>query len=280
MYGFARKPIWIFGHLLTLTALAAFITAGLWQLSRHYEQREQNEAVRDREAASALTAAELLSEIASDPEALGELTWRMAEVSGTWSHDDAVLIRNRSQTGFSGCYLALPLKLETLSSSSSGDTGESAVLVVAGWLQSATCIDVTTASKQAEQTELTALTALANELLPSEPVSLLGRVRQTQTRALFGPTDPPNGRLISLARVDVERIDAQTPQTLAPSYLELVTATPVLTNLEPVNPPETDAGPHLGYTFQYFAFAVIAFVGYPLVIVRYARRQDGLTNDF
>ncbi len=319
MYGFVRKPIWIFGHLLTLALLAAFITAGLWQLSRHYEQRDLNEAVRSRASAPALTAVELLAGNTNNPagsgpdntsaspndtdtgstgqgaQALAELEWHTVEVSGTWSHDDAVLIRNRSQAGFSGCYLAAPFELEEPNDRSTGY----AVVVVAGWLPSATCIDVTNASSSSsaarsdspdsnassQTAELTALTELASELLtgglqPGAPAHLLGRVRLTQTRGLLGPTDPPTGRLVSLARVDVARIDAQTPQPLASTYLELVAATPPLTNLEPVDPPETDPGPHLGYTFQYFAFAAIAVVGYPLVIVRYARRQDRFTNDF
>ena len=41
-------------------------------------------------------------------------------------------------------------------------------------------------------------------------------------------------------------------------------------------PPDLDAGPHLGYAMQWFSFSLIALVGYPLILRRVARsRQDG-----
>jgi surfeit locus 1 family protein len=39
--------------------------------------------------------------------------------------------------------------------------------------------------------------------------------------------------------------------------------------------PELDEGPHLSYAVQWFVFATIAAVGYPLVLRRLSRRGPG-----
>lgn len=275
MYGFLGKPRWLLGHLLTLCLLTAFILAGLWQLSRHNERQDLNDAVLERAVEPPLDATELwvaatdeagtTNTADSTPDVLARLEWRTATVRGRWALDDAVLIRNRSFRGLGGCYLAAPVVLDS-TRATTPSTAERAVLVVVGWRPSASCLEVNSATA----------TAVA--------INLQGRVRLTQTRGLFGPTDPPTGRLTSLARVDVARINAQTPQTLAPVYLELITAAPLLTNplltnplltnLETLDPPTTDAGPHLGYTVQYFLFAAVALIGYPLILRKQALRNS------
>ena len=48
-----------------------------------------------------------------------------------------------------------------------------------------------------------------------------GRARATQERGAFGPSDPGEGVLTELARVDIARLRQQLPYPVLPAYLEL-----------------------------------------------------------
>ena len=107
---------------------------------------------------------------------------------------------------------------------------------------------------------------------------------------MLGPSDPPQGRLASLARTDVNRIDQQTTLDLVPVYVELTNATRrdgsaitfgdsmadsgAAPLVRPLPPPALDAGPHLGYALQWFSFALVAIVGYTLVLRHQARKGE------
>ena len=238
MYGFVREPKWIAAHLLTLLLLTAFVTAGVWQFGRHQARGERNETVVERSNAPVLGAADLFG--SSD-----DIEFQMVQLKGTWSPDDAVLIRNRSHQEMAGCHLAVPLAI----------SDAQAVLVVVGWLHQSSCD-----SNQLEP--------------PSETVSLTGRVRLSQKRGAIGARDSLSGVLTSLARTDVARIDQQVSFTLAPVYVELMTSTPSASTAIPVDPPPTHLGPHLAYAVQWFLFFAVGAVGYPLVLRRQARKGD------
>ena len=190
MYGFVREPKWIAAHLLTLLLLIAFMSAGVWQFQRHQARGDRNEIVVERSSATVLTATDLFASTES-------IEFRMVQLEGKWSPEDAVLIRNRSHQEMAGCHLAVPLAI----------SDARAVLVVVGWLHQSSCD--------------------ANQLEPpSETVSLTGRVRLSQERGAIGARDSSSGILASLARTDVARIDQQVPFSLAPVYVEVITSDP------------------------------------------------------
>ncbi|MDE0498482.1 MAG: SURF1 family protein [Acidimicrobiaceae bacterium] len=274
MYSFARKPIWLAGHALAAGLLVIFVIAGFWQLSRHNEVSDRNALVAERIDMRPLDA-ERFFEAVADPESIDELEFRTVMLPVARFHGDgAVLIRNRSLEGVAGCHFAIPAEVP-----SSDNSEPMGVLAVAGWLPSQTC----------------------EEMLVDEPDRLLvvrtplaaatrfeGRIRRSQERGWLGPADPAQGRLESMARVDVERINRQTDLDLVPMYVEVIHfANPDGSKIEPrrvaaegapvlefIPPPELDAGPHLGYTFQWFSFAAVAIVGYTLVLRHQARKGD------
>ncbi|WP_423916318.1 SURF1 family protein [Candidatus Poriferisodalis sp.] len=292
MYHFARTPRWLAGHALAGVLLVIFLIAGFWQLSRHNEVRERNSVIAERQAMPPLDEDRFFDAM-SDTETIDQLEYRsvsLAMVDFDW--DESVLIRNRSLGGVAGCHLALPA--ETASTNSDESYG---VLVVAGWLPEPGC--GTTRGSEAGSTDVIAIRL-------ATPTPITGRIRTSQERGLLGPTDPAEGQLSSLARVDVERIERQTTLDLVPVYVEridhrdavdiapvrfedvnamtptgetlawgedtapdLIMLTPV-----PLPPPELDAGPHLGYTLQWFSFALVAIVGYTLVLRHQARRGE------
>ena len=278
MYSFARKPIWLAGHALAGGLLVIFVIAGFWQLSRHGEVRDRNAAIVERIEMRPLDVDRFFEAVstAGHAEQLEYRTVTLPVERFDWN--DAVQIRNRSLDGIAGCHIAVPVAPDRAA------TGTTGVLVVAGWLP---------AGGACEDAVATGAAAFAGGL--SDTRQLTGRIRLSQQRGLLGPADPAVGRLDSLARTDVQRIDRQTTLDLVPVYVELIAATradatPIrfggdgsgsassrtgLTALlRPLRPPELDAGPHLGYTIQWFSFAAVAIVGYTLVLRHQARKGE------
>ncbi len=54
-------------------------------------------------------------------------------------------------------------------------------------------------------------------------MTLGGVVHRSQERGTLGATDPPDGRLTSLARVDLDRYDQQVEGDLLPVWVQLTT---------------------------------------------------------
>lgn len=274
MYRFARTPLWLAGHLLAGGLMMIFLIAGFWQLSRHGEQRDRNAVAAERQELRPLDA-DRFFEAVSDAETIGQLEYRSVTFPAIrFDWGDRVLIRNRTLNGIAGCHLALPAENVSVSGDVTVGTG---VLVVAGWLNAGVC-DPAAARRAAFERGL------------AETGQIAGRVRLSQQRGLLGPTDPSDGRLESLARTDVQRINQQTSLELAPVYVELITAarvdgapiklgdnasgTGLSALLVPLPSPELDAGPHLGYALQWFGFAAVAIVGYTLVLRHQARKGE------
>ena len=241
MYGFLRQPKWLAAHALVLVLLPTFIGAGIWQYTRHLDRQGVNDAAAARAALVDLDETSLASISANNDE------YRGISVLGVWSPDDAVIIRNRSRNGAAGCHLAVPF-----------DTVEAVdLLVVAGWLTETSCVSTGTDYR-----------------LPAGQVQLTARLRATQTRGSLGPRDAAEGRLESLARTDVARIDQQVDLALAELYGELIEAAPLVEGVAILEAPSLEAGPHLGYAVQWFLFFVVGAVGYPIVLRHHARRGD------
>ncbi len=238
MYSFVRQPKWMAAHVLVLLLLVTFLLAGTWQFGRHQKRIDRNEVVLDRADAVLIEIGDLF-----EPQDIFE--FRLVQLKGSWSTSDSVLIRNRSHQDMAGCHLAIPLAV----SSNEG------VLVVAGWLNEPLC-DI-------DQLEV-----------PTGDVSLVGRVRLTQTRGAIGARDRADGVIRTLARTDVARVDQQVALSLAPVYVELITSNPSVAEAVAVDPPPTDLGPHLAYAVQWFLFFAVGAVGYPLVLRRQARKGD------
>ena len=150
-------------------------------------------------------------EAVSDPDTADDLEHRLVTLPiapDGWDYwNEGVQIRHRSLNGSPGCHLATPV------AATSNDNAEPfGVLLVEGWLPQRAC----TGWLQGEVAVIASRIGAASQIT--------GRVRVSQERGRLGPTDPAQGRLESLARTDVERIDQQTTLDLVPVYLELVSA--------------------------------------------------------
>ena len=169
-------------------------------------------------------------------------------MSGTYDTSRQVLIRNRSRDSNPGWWLVTPLV--------SGDG--TAVAVNRGWVPY-------------NVDENGPLDQFAP---PAGTVTVTGMVQATQNR-VSGPYDPAEGQLHTLSRVDLTRLQQQVPYDLFPVYVNLASSSPAQAgNLpSPVPVPELGDGPHLNYAGQWFIFATLTLIVYPLLLRRRARER-------
>jgi cytochrome oxidase assembly protein ShyY1 len=250
-YRFVLRPKWILSHVLVLVLVVVMINLGFWQLRRLHEKKTYNSSVRANESIAAAPIESLLHP--NDPSSRGkDLAFRRVNLTGTYDTTNEVIIRARSLDERPGVWVATPLVLQD------GD----AVLVVRGFLPTQGTPDRVPADAEP----------------PNGQITLDGLLQETQTKGVFGATDPSDGRLATLARVDVARMQKQVPYALLPVWVQLQQSQPAQAGPEPELLPEPvlDEGPHFSYAVQWFIFSTIAIVGYPLILRRSARnREDG-----
>jgi surfeit locus 1 family protein len=165
--------------------------------------------------------------------------YQHVEATGTFDVDDEVTIRNRTFEGVVGRHVVTPLVL---------DDG-TAVLVDRGWIP----LDGSPPAP------------------PAGEVTVDGVLLKTQERSI-GPKDPDAGVLDELNRVDVQRVQQQVDVDLYPLYVQLQAPAPVGDYPEVLEPPPRDEGPHRSYAFQWFLFAAVVVVGYPILLRRRSRQ--------
>lgn len=238
-------------HVVVLAAVIAMINLGLWQLRRLDEKRDRNQLLAQNYSKPPAQLGDLLEEVGRA--GIERLRFRQVLLRGTWDPEGEVAIRNRTLGGAPGRWVATPLLPEG---------GGPAVLVVRGWIP-----------QSIQDTE----PPFGDVAPPAGSVEVRGYVEPTQERGSIGPVDRPEGRLAELSRVDVERFAAQYGR-VEPFFVQLIEPVPASGIPTPVPLPEPDEGPHLAYAGQWAIFALIAIVGYPLVLRRVARSRAGLDD--
>jgi cytochrome oxidase assembly protein ShyY1 len=180
-----RRPIWILGHVIALTACLLFVRLGLWQLDRLEEKKARNDVIAERADAPPVDA---LTVVGGD-----EAEYRHVVAEGSYDDDGTVTIRNRSLQGTVGRHVVTPLVL----------ADGSWLYVNRGWI--ALEGDVPDA--------------------PAGDVEVEGLLRATEERGSIGPRDPAEGALRELNRVDLERLQQQVDVEVQPHWLQLTSST-------------------------------------------------------
>jgi cytochrome oxidase assembly protein ShyY1 len=228
-----RRPIWLLGHLVALAAIIVFVRCGFWQIDRLHQKQARNRLIAERSDGPAVDL---------DTVPISNAEYQRVRVHGHFDDRDHVLVRNRAFEGTNGFHVLTPFVR---------DDG-SVVLVVRGWI------------------------GLDDKAPPSprDELTIEGLLLRSQVRR-FGPKDPATGHLDVVNRVDIARVAQQLPgRDVYPLYLQLTKPAPPKGE-EPniVEPPARDEGPHRSYAIQWFLFAAVVLVGYPLLIRR--RSQQG-----
>lgn len=252
MYRFALRPRWVLSHLIVAALAITLVSLGFWQLRRLDDKRNYNDRVRARSALPEAVIDDLLSPQDSAL-AAARVEFRRVRVTGTFAGNEQVLVRSRSFDDSPGSWVLAPLRT---------DDG-TLVVVNRGWIANNGIYDAVP----------------PDFAVPVGEVTVTGMLMRSQTRGRFGPTDPPTGRLTSLARVDLSRYARQLDGQVTPAWVQQRTIVPApaasATVPRALGPPELDEGPHFGYAVQWFIFATIALVGYPLILRRNARERAG-----
>ncbi|MGE0793734.1 MAG: SURF1 family protein [Acidimicrobiia bacterium] len=259
-----RRPIWLLGTVICLLVVVLFVELGFWQLRRLDTRRDHNELVSSRMAAAAVDVGEL-DRPGTDPDP-ASVEYRRVRVEGAWLPGSTVLVRSRALQGEPGFHVLGTLVLDPdgdRDGDSDGGSGPApAVVVNRGFAPLGT--------------------GDADEVLPAVeppagPVELEGVLRRSETRGRIGPTDPAEGVLRVVNRVDVGRLQRQQPEAaLAPLFVQQVLprgapgSLPVVLPL----PDSSDEGSHLSYAGQWFLFAAVGLVGWPLLLRKVAREGD------
>ena len=158
------------------------------------------------------------------------IEWRPVHVDGTYLADEQVVVINRSQDGVVGKNVITPLQT----------ANGRLVLVNRGFVAETAAVPPP----------------------PSGTVSITGRIRATERRGFGGLTDPSDGELTELQRLDIERLAEQLPAPVAPVSVDLLTSDPASpADPVPLPEPELGEGPHLSYMMQWFIFSICAVVG-------------------
>jgi cytochrome oxidase assembly protein ShyY1 len=248
VYSFARRPLWILSHVLVLVGVIVMVRLGFWQLSRWQEESEEQDRIEAALEAEPVPLDEVV-ELATPPGEVGEdLRYRRVVVEGTWRPGDTVVVRNRALQGSPGGWLVTPLL----------QADGTAVAVVRGWVD----LQVANGGAPFPGTEP-----------PEGQVVVVGSVNPTQRRGAMGPSDPDEGRLDSLARVDLERLAAQVEVPIEPVWVlaEAMEPSQQGSSVQPVEAEVPSPSQNFSYMVQWWIFATIAALGYLLVLYKVAR---------
>ena len=233
---------WLPTTLLVVAAAAVCVRLGIWQLDRLEQRRAFN---REYATARKLPVLDL-----SRPGALDTATmeWRGARAAGIYDAERQVAIRNQYLDGQYGYHLLTPLVLSP----------DRVVLVDRGWIPA----DGNDSPNDWRKYDDLGEVVVVGQLRRGASKPVVGGVPDTVRSA-------PDQPLAFWNNLDLERIAAQLPYGILPLFLQPVADG----DPEPPIPsqPEVELteGPHLGYAAQWFSFAAILMVGYPI----YVRRQ-------
>lgn len=243
MYGFLLRPRWLGFHALVIAGVVVMVMLGLWQLDRLAERRDFNAQVESRIDLPDTSIGELIP--AGAEPAASEIEWRTVVATGTYLPGEQFAVVNRSQNGRAGDNVVTPMVL---------DDGRT-LIVNRGFVP------------------------LGFE--PPDPpvgtVAIRGVVRPSQERRTGQLSDPAEGVLTEVQRLDIERLEPQLTGPVIGVYVDLLESNPAEPDglPEPVVRPDLSDGPHLSYAVQWFIFASAVALGWVLAVQRSIAKRRG-----
>ncbi len=230
--------------LACVLGIAVMTNLARWQYHRHQERQVFNATLTARFDETPRP----LEEILGSGMPLEEIEWLPAIATGTYLPEETLTIVNVSQFGQAGFDPVSPLRL----------ADDRLVIVNRGFLPLA-----------------------ANVPAPPEgEVTVIGRIRLSAERRTGAVTDPSEGDLKEVQRIDIERLTPQLGGEVVPVYLELLTSEPADDpSISRIAEPEFTLGPHLSYTVQWIVFSLFLLVGWVFVLRRETRRASAATEE-
>ena len=233
------SPRMIALHVLTIVLVATMLSLANWQWTRHNDRQQFNNEVRARATEPVQPLERVL---AAHPEP-DDAQWFTVTATGTYGKPTFQLV-NVSQNGAAGYDVVTPLTL---------DDGR-VIVINRGFLPLA-------------------------EPLPSdlagENVTVIGRVRVSDTKQ-FGEIDnSAQADLIEIQRIDLQILDDVIEGDVVEVSLDALETTPSDDpRLAPVAEPTLSSGPHLSYTVQWILFSICAIAAWALLVRRAIHQKD------
>jgi cytochrome oxidase assembly protein ShyY1 len=225
------KPKWAGLTLAVIAAVVLCLFAARWQWDRYQFKVDRKERVEQ-----ALAAAPQPIASAADAE-IDE--WTVVAATGRFDAENQIVILGRSQGGAAGVQVIAPLVL-----------ADGSVIVVNRGFTANGSGTVDPAAIAAP---------------PPGAVTVIGPVRPSQKQGAFGAADPATGDLDVMNRIDLDRIAKQLNAPVAATYIEADSTSP---DLQPVALPTPSLGNHLSYVGQWILFAILAVVGWWVLVRR------------
>jgi surfeit locus 1 family protein len=253
-WSFVWRFGWICSHLFVLACIVAFINLGFWQLSRLHGRRQVNAMIETRMASSAVPIQSLVAP-RENYKIANHRDFRSVTVTGRYDPANQMLIRDEQDAQDDpGWWLVTPMILPD----------GSAVAINRGFVPLTLGENGLLANDENGP--------LPQYAPPKGTVTVTGLLFPTQNRS-GGPYDPGSGHLHTLSRVDLFRWQRQVPYDLYPVYVNLVSSRPAESGTypQPIPPPSLGDGPHLNYAGQWFIFATLTAIVYPLLLRKHAR---------
>jgi surfeit locus 1 family protein len=237
-----RQPRWLAGHALVLVTVVLFASLGLWQLDRLAERRAYNALLTERMAQEPIGSAEAAAEGADTT------AYRRFTATGAYRHEAEVLLSTRSLDGRPGHHVLTPL-----------ETPAGVVVVNRGWVP---------LEEDAPPVEAAAP--------PAGEVRVTGLLFPGFEARRSGALDGGAGRLQFVSDVDLDVLREATGLPLLDVWVLAERQEPGQPGPLPVTaePPPLTEGSHLSYAAQWFLFALVVVVGYPLLLRRTYRDEQ------
>ncbi len=250
--------------LLCAVALALgalFIRFGFWQLDRH---GERSAGVRARAERADAPRLEWLVPGDVPPDTTG-LIGRRARLAGQWDRAGEVILRSRTLDGRAGAEVLTPLLV-------GGDAG-SVVMVLRGWLPAPDGLRPDLASGWMGFPD--SADGAADPANATDPAEVQGVFVSSRDGRGGQPlqAEVAGAQHLAIAGLDLALIREQTALEPTPHVLRADDPPPGSV-LRPARALETDAGPHLSYAIQWFAFAVIGLGGTAILLRSSADRKS------
>jgi cytochrome oxidase assembly protein ShyY1 len=231
------------GYLaLTVVFAIVCVLLAMWQLARRDEAVAEINRVEMNYDAEPTPLAEVLPALDSYDESQ---EWLTVSMTGQYLVDDQLLVRNRPLGGDVGFDVLVPLRLEN------GDV----FVVDRGWLPTGQTQDVP-------------------DTIPAAPTGTVTVV----ARLKAGEPELENRGAVpgQIATIELPRIADEVGQpTYTAAYGLMDSETPAPAERPTAMPkPTPDEGAHLSYTFQWFCFGLLGFVGLGYIVRQEFRRVN------